>query len=60
MCRKTQDKIQPSSLPNKSRWCVMGLVDEEDEYTSSSASADWVNELDRGGLWHVREGTWRR
>ena len=36
----------------------MGLVDEEDEHTSSSASADWVNELDRGGLWLVREGTY--
>ena len=35
----------------------MGLLEEE-EKEPATASADWVNEVDRGGLWHVREGTY--
>ena len=31
---------------------------EEEEKEPATASADWVNEVDRGGLWHVREGTY--
>ena len=59
VCRKTNDKIQRSDTPNKSELtkCVMGLLEEE-EKEPATASADWVNEVDRGGLWHVREGTY--
>ena len=35
----------------------MGLL-EEDEVVPSTASGDWISEVDRGGLWHVREGTY--
>ena len=37
--------------------CVMELL-EEDGTVPFTASADWVNEVDRGGLRHVREGTY--
>ena len=38
----------------------MALVDEEyrESPTTSSTSVDWVNEVDRGDLWHVKEGTY--
>ena len=60
VCRKIHDKLQTSTLPNKSQLtrCVMGLLEEEDEQTPSSASDYRVNEIDRGGLWHVQEGTY--
>ena len=59
ICRKVYDKIQKLSQSNKPQLmkCVMELL-EEDGAVPFTASADWVNEVDRGGLWHVREGTY--
>ena len=36
----------------------MGLLKNDDESESISSSADWLNEVHRGGLWHVQEGTY--
>ena len=59
VCRKTHNKIEHSNLPEKAELeqCVMRLL-EKDETQSTSSSANWVMEVDRGGLWRVQEGTY--
>ena len=37
--------------------CLQGLL-EDDRESSVSASADWIEAVDRGGLWYVREGAY--
>ena len=58
VARKVKEKICKSALPNKPALikCLMGLLEEEEE--EASPSADWLNLVDRGGLWRVREGTY--
>ena len=53
VCRKIYDQIEKSSRPNKVDLmkCVMMLQDEDKEPTTTTA--DWVNEVDRGGLWQL-------
>ena len=60
VCRKTYNKIQCSNLPAKTELtkCVMGLLKDNEEEAVASSAADWVNEVDRGGLWKVQEGTY--
>ena len=36
----------------------MGLLKDNEEEAVASSAADWVNEVDRGGLWKVQEGTY--
>ena len=38
--------------------CIKALLKEEDGEEPESQSATWLNEVDRGGLWHVQEGTY--
>jgi len=59
VCRKVRDKIEKSSFHNKAALliCLTGLLAEEGE-TAATASADWVAVVDRGGLVHVKEGTY--
>ena len=54
VCRKVREKL---SHENKGELlkCLESLLGSEDE---SSASADWVDVVDRGGLLHVRKGTY--
>ena len=58
VCRKVNTKIANSPFPNKTvlQKCLQGLL-QDDGASSASASADWIDAVDRGGLWHVREGT---
>lgn len=37
--------------------CIKPLLKEENR-EEESLSATWVNEIDREGLWHFREGTY--
>ena len=62
VCRKIHKSIHRSSKPDQAELlrCVKALDDDEEAASLSAASlsAAWVNEVDRGGLWHVREGTY--
>ena len=60
VCRKIYNSIHRSSRPDQAELlhCVKALLKEEDDEEAASLSATWVNEVDRGGLWHVREGTY--
>ena len=60
VCRKIHSSIHRSSRPDQAELlrCVKALLKEDDEEEAVSLSAAWVNEVDRGGLWHVREGTY--
>ena len=59
VCRKIHKSIHQSSKPDQAELlrCVKALLKEDDE-EAASLSAAWVNEVDRGGLWHIREGTY--
>ena len=60
VCRKIHRSIHRSSKPDQAELlrCVKALLKEDDDEEAASLSAAWVNEVDRGGLWHVREGTY--
>ena len=59
VCRKVQMKIEKSSRTNKAALlkCLESLLSDEDKEVAT-ASADWVDVVDRGGLVHVKEGTY--
>ena len=59
VCRKVMKKIEKSSSANKQNLmkCLAGLLEEDGE-SSASASTHWIDAIDRGGLWHVKEGTY--
>ena len=59
VCRKVNDKIETLSCSEKPnlKKCLTGLLEEEGE-SAATASVDWTDAVDRGGLWHVREGTY--
>ena len=59
VCRKVNTKIANSPFLNKTvlQKCLQGLL-QDDGASSASASADWIDAVDRGGLWHVRERTY--
>ena len=56
----TDGLIHRSSKPDEAELlrCVKALLKGDDDEEAASLSAAWVNEVDRGGLWHVREGTY--
>ena len=59
VCRKIHNNVAHSSNPEKAELmrCIEGLLKAKDDEGEESSSAEWVNEVDRGGLWHVEEGT---
>ena len=59
VCCKVRTKIEQSSGTNKAALikCLEGLLSEEEE-DAATASTDWVDVVDRGGLLHVKEGTY--
>ena len=59
VCRKVRTKIKESSRTNKTSLlnCLEGLLADEGE-GDATASADWLDVVDRGGLLHVKEGTY--
>ena len=56
VCRKIRKNIEVSSRSNKQQLlsCVEGLLGDD----SDAPSADWVDVVDRGGLLHIKEGTY--
>ena len=60
VCRKVYNSVAHSSKPEKAELvrCIEGLLKVKDREGQESSSAEWVNEVDRGGLWHVEEGTY--
>ena len=59
VCRKVYAKVKNSRSPNKEELlsCIMELV-ERDEYVEPSSSANWVKDVDHGGLWHVNKSAY--
>ena len=59
VCRKVRTKIEQSSRTNKAALInsLEGLLSDEEE-DSATVSVDWVDVVDRGGLLHVKEGTY--
>ena len=56
-CRKVCSKIQSSSLENKDDLiiCVNDMCSRE---VNEDGTEDWLNAIDRGGLWHVNDQTY--
>ena len=56
VCRKVWRNIDASSCSNKAQLlsCVEGLLGDDKD----TPSADWVGVVDRGGLLHIKEGTY--
>ena len=60
VCRNVHEKVKKSRQPNKNELLqsVTDLVDaNRGKEPSSTPTTAWINEVDRGGLWHVKEGT---
>ena len=60
VCRKVYEKIRKSSRPNKDELLqsITDLVDaNRGQEPSPTPTTAWIMEVDRGGLWHVKEGT---
>ena len=59
VCQKIYNTVNCSTRPDNAGlvMCIKALLKEEDVEEPESQSATWVNEVDRGGLWHVQEGT---
>ncbi len=55
ICRKVQEKIKSSSLPNKEDMLLFLCEFSGDEWDESEGTEDWINAIDRGGLWHVND-----
>ena len=60
VCRKVQQKISSSSFPNKDM--ILFIVDlSGDEFGHGgmfNGTEAWIDAIDRGGLWHVNNGTY--
>ena len=54
MCAESKDKSSLSNKPSLDA-CLCGLLGEGDVAT---ATVEWIQLVDRGGLLHVREGTY--
>lgn len=60
VCRKVYEKIKKSGFSNKDGLLesVIVLVDaDRGQDASPTSTTAWIKEVDRGGLWHVKEGT---
>ena len=59
VCRKVHEKIKKSRQPNRRDLlsCITELLEDEGDI-DSTPSTDWIRAIDRGGLWHVKEGTY--
>lgn len=64
VCRAIRKRLERSTNPQKAELilCVMELLgdendDDDDEDHSTTQDQEWVNLVDRGGLWHISENT---
>ena len=58
VCRKLRNKIEKSSLPNKDDLVLCLLDMSGDDDREEDGTEDWLNAIDRGGLWHVSDQTY--
>ena len=58
VCRKVRTKLETSSLPNKDEMilCIMEMSGDEE---GDGGTETWTNLVDRGGLWHMNDQTYR-
>ena len=59
VCRHLRNKIERSSHHFKEELvlCLMTLVKGVQYQENSGTNEEWIDLVDRGGLWHVRENT---
>ena len=59
VCRAIRKRLERSSDSEKAELilCVMELLQDDDEDNSTTDDQEWVNLVDRGGLWHISENT---
>ena len=55
VCRKVRDKLDKSSMAHKNDLILTLYEFRGHGSESHDESEDWVNTLDRGGLWHVTD-----
>ena len=59
VCRKIKEKLHKKTPPNQQMInCIDSLIEgSREEYNEVSLSAEWIEMIDRGGLCHVKDGT---
>lgn len=58
VCRKVQENIESSSLPDKDDMILFMIELSGDEMDDEAGTETWTNLIDRGGLWHVNDNTY--
>ena len=59
VCRKVQAKlVSADSLQHKEEMILFMTELSGDEWNEERGSEEWVNAIDRGGLWHVNDETY--
>ena len=58
ICRRVQEKIKASALPNKEDMLLFISDFSGDEWDETNGTEEWTNAIDRGGLWHVNDDTY--
>ena len=58
VCRKVRQKITESSLPHKEDMLLLTIALCGDEADEDRGTETWMNEIDRGGLWHISDDTY--
>lgn len=57
--RRVRKKVEASShhLKEEMVLCIMDLLADEDDMELEDETTEWTTLVDRGGLWHVKPGT---
>ena len=60
VCRQLKKKIERSRHPLKEELilCLMSLTKGGQFTEANGTDEEWLNAIDRGGLWHIRENTY--
>ena len=60
ICRKVQNKFASTrALQNKEEMLLFMSELNGDEWNEERGTEEWVNSIDRGGLWHVKDDTYQ-
>lgn len=55
VCRKVRDRLESTRIPHKNDLIITLYEFRGNGVESVDASEDWVDTIDRGGLWHVTD-----
>ena len=57
--RTVKKKVRTSAqrLKEEIVACIMDLLAHEKDIEEEEVAAEWVKAVDRGGLWHIKSGT---